>query len=86
MTRVRYHLTEHAALDTLPLRVGVVPAGKKVYLENIEWDDEGTDQQTFTQKRQGRKHILADIWTEQSGGQVLRKMAGGDCGAESGRR
>lgn len=73
MTRVRYHLTEHAALDTIPLRVGVVPKGKKVYLENIERDDEGTDQQTFTQKRQGRKHILADIWTEQSGGQCYAR-------------
>ena len=73
MPRVRHHLTEHAALDTIPLRVGVVPSGKKVYLENIEQDDAGTDQQTFTQKRQGRKHILADIWTEQSGGQCYAR-------------
>lgn len=71
--RLRYHLTEHAALDTIPLRVGVVPSGKKVYLENIEQDDEGTDQQTFTQKRQGRKHILADVWTQSSGGQCYAR-------------
>lgn len=68
MPRTRYHLTEHAAFDTIPLRVGVVPTSRKVYLEDIVDDPEGTANQTFSQKEKGRKHQLADIWTQERGG------------------
>ncbi len=71
MTRTRYHLTEHALLDTIPLRVGRVLASPKVYLENLIEDPEGTANQRFSELNRGRKHMLADLWTEPQGGEHL---------------
>lgn len=66
--RTRYHLTEHAAYETIPLRIGVVPSGRKVYLERIVQDDKGTADQRASDIERGHCHILADIWTALDGG------------------
>lgn len=68
MQRIRYHLTEHAIFDTIPLRIGVVPSARKVYLEGIEEDSAGTESQNFSQKSAGRRHLVAELWTEPVGG------------------
>lgn len=69
MPRTRYHLTEHAALDTIPLRIGVVPSSRKVYLDSLEEDPDGTAGQRPKEIQNGRKHELADVWTEREGGE-----------------
>jgi hypothetical protein len=71
MPRTRYHLTEHALLDTIPLRIGRVLTSPKVYLEYVEEDPEGTANQTHSQRQSGRKHITADLWTESEAGEHL---------------
>lgn len=66
--RTRYHLTEHAAFETIPLRIGVVPSGRKVYLERIVQDEKGTADQRPSDIERGHCHILADVWTALDGG------------------
>lgn len=68
MPRIRYHLTEHAAYDTIPLRVGVVPSSRKIFLEDIIDDADGTADQSHSQREKGRRHVLADLWSNYDGG------------------
>ena len=62
MTRHRYHLTPHAKEETIPLRTGIIPKVNKVFLDEIEIDEEGTAQQTKSQRDRGNYHILANVW------------------------
>lgn len=71
MTRTRYHLTEHALLDTIPLRVGRILASPKVYLESVLEDVEGTANQKHADLKRGCRHMLADLWTEPVAGEHL---------------
>ena len=41
MPRERCHLTKHALLDSIPLRMGRTLEGAKLYLENVELDPDG---------------------------------------------
>lgn len=68
MSRTRYHLTEHAAFETIPLRIGVVPPVRKIYLEGIVQDDTGTADQRRSDIERGHYHVLADVWTALDGG------------------
>ena len=43
---MKAHLTTHAILDTIPLRVGIVLSDRKVWLDNLVYDEIGTDQQS----------------------------------------
>jgi hypothetical protein len=71
MTRYRYHLTTHAKEETIPLRTGIIPKLNKVFLDDIEIDEEGTAQQTKGQRDLGRYHILANVWLSQFGDERL---------------
>ena len=72
MKRHRYHLTPHAKDETIPLRTGVIPRGNKVFLDEIERDDDGTAQQTKGQRDAGRYHILANVWLSEFGEEIGR--------------
>ena len=71
MKRHRYHLTPHAKGETIPLRTGVIPRVNKVFLDEIEIDDEGTAQQTKGQRDDGKYHILANVWLSEFGDERL---------------
>jgi hypothetical protein len=71
MKRHRYHLTPHAKDETIPLRTGVIPKGNKVFLDEIEIDDDGTAQQTKGQRDAGNYHILANVWLSEFGEERL---------------
>ena len=71
MKRHRYHLTPHAKDETIPLRTGVIPRLNKVFLDEIEIDDEGTEQQTKGQRDDGKYHILANVWLSEFGDERL---------------
>lgn len=71
MKRHRYHLTPHAKDETIPLRTGVIPKLNKVFLDEIERDDEGTAQQTKSQRDDGKYHILANVWLSEFGNERL---------------
>ena len=71
MTRHRYHLTSHAKEETIPLRTGIIPKFSKVFLDEIEMDEEGTDQQTKGQRDSGNYHILANVWLSEFGEEGL---------------
>jgi hypothetical protein len=49
----------------------VVLSAPKVFLEDIEEDPAGTEDQTRGQREKGRRHILADLWTEEGEGEHL---------------
>lgn len=67
MKRHRYHLTPHAKEETIPLRTGVIPKSNKVFLDEIEIDEEGTGQQTKGQRDAGKYHLLANVWLSEFG-------------------
>jgi len=67
MKRHRYHLTPHAKEETIPLRTGIIPKSNKVFLDEIEIDEEGTGQQTKGQRDAGKYHILANVWLSEFG-------------------
>lgn len=71
MPRDCYHLTVHARFETIPLRTGIVPPGSKVYLDEIEIDEDGSAQQTKGQRDAGRFHILANVWLNAIGEERL---------------
>lgn len=71
MSRIRYHLTDHAHQETIPLRTGMVLKSKKVFLDQIEEDLYGTQQQTVGQRDRGNYHILANIWLDEVGEEKL---------------
>ena len=71
MTRYRYHLTPHAKEETIPLRTGIIPKFNKVFLDEIEFDEEGTEQQTKGQRDSGNYHILANVWLSEFGNERL---------------
>jgi hypothetical protein len=57
------HLTTHALLDTIPLRIGVVLTDRKVLLENLVYDEAGTDQQNRRELLEKRYHVIANLIT-----------------------
>jgi len=59
-------MTEHAMLDTAPLRYGVIPP-KWVILRNMEYDDVGTQNQKPKEIKSGNKHYLADCFAKDTG-------------------
>lgn len=71
MKRHRYHLSPHAKEETIPLRTGIIPKFPKVFLDEIEKDQEGTDQQTKGQRESGNYHILANVWLSEFGQERL---------------
>ncbi len=60
---MKAHLTTHAILDTIPLRVGVVLSDRKVFLENLVYDETGTDQQNRRELTDKRYHVIANLVT-----------------------
>ena len=60
---MKAHLTTHAILDTIPLRVGVVLSDRKVFLENLVYDEAGTDQQNRRELTDKRYHVIANLVT-----------------------
>lgn len=62
MTRNRYHLTDHALLDSIPLRLGLVLGERKIYLESMEIDELGTRDQRQSEQTRGNYHVLADCF------------------------
>lgn len=58
---MKAHLTTHAILDTIPLRVGVVLSDRKVFLENLVYDETGTDQQNRRELIDKRYHVIANL-------------------------
>ena len=60
---MKAHLTTHAILDTIPLRIGVVLFDRKVFLENLVYDEEGTDQQNRRELSDNRYHVIANLVT-----------------------
>lgn len=60
---MKAHLTTHAILDTIPLRVGVVLSDRKVFLENLVYDETGTDQQNRRELIDKRYHVIANLVT-----------------------
>lgn len=71
MSRERYHLTDHARLDAIPLRIGQCLRGTKLYLEAVEDDPDGTGQQAKGDRDRGNRHVLADLWTDRETGDHL---------------
>jgi hypothetical protein len=71
MTRQRCHLTLHAKEDSIPLRLGRYLSGDRVYLEDIEEDEDGTNGQKPNEIDRGNWHALADLWLEAVGGESL---------------
>lgn len=60
---MKAHLTTHAILDTIPLRIGVVLSDRKVLLENLVHDEVGTDQQNRRELLEKRYHVIANLVT-----------------------
>ena len=60
---MKAHLTTHAILDTIPLRIGAVLSDRKVYLENLVYDETGTDQQNRRELTDKRYHVIANLVT-----------------------
>lgn len=60
---MKAHLTTHAILDTIPLRIGVVLSDRKVLLENLIYDEIGTDQQNRRELNDKRYHVIANLVT-----------------------
>lgn len=60
---MKAHLTTHAILDTIPLRIGVVLSDRKVLLENLVFDEAGTDQQNRRELLEKRYHVIANLVT-----------------------
>ena len=60
---MKAHLTTHAILDTIPLRVGAVLSDRKVLLENLIYDEIGTDQQNRRELNDKRYHVIANLVT-----------------------
>jgi hypothetical protein len=60
---MKAHLTTHAVLDTIPLRIGVVLSDRKVLLENLIYDEAGTDQQNRRELQDMRYHVIANLVT-----------------------
>jgi len=60
---MKAHLTTHAILDTIPLRIGVVLSDRKVLLENLVYDEAGTDQQNRRELTDKRYHVIANLVT-----------------------
>ena len=60
---MKAHLTTHAILDTIPLRIGVVLSDRKVFLENLVYDEIGTDQQNRRELIDKRYHVIANLVT-----------------------
>lgn len=58
---MKAHLTTHAILDTIPLRVGIVLSDRKVFLENLVYDETGTDQQNRRELTDKRYHVIANL-------------------------
>ena len=58
---MKAHLTTHAILDTIPLRMGVVLSDRKVFLENLIYDEIGTDQQNRRELNDKRYHVIANL-------------------------
>ncbi len=60
---MKAHLTTHAIFDTIPLRIGVVLSDRKVFLENLVYDEAGTDQQNRRELADNRYHVIANLVT-----------------------
>jgi hypothetical protein len=60
---MKAHLTTHAILDTIPLRMGIVLSDRKVFLENLIYDEIGTDQQNRRELNDKRYHVIANLVT-----------------------
>ena len=60
---MKAHLTTHAIFDTIPLRIGVVLSDRKVFLENLVYDETGTDQQNRRELADNRYHVIANLVT-----------------------
>jgi hypothetical protein len=60
---MKAHLTTHAIFDTIPLRIGVVLSDRKVFLENLVYDEVGTDQQNRRELADNRYHVIANLVT-----------------------
>jgi hypothetical protein len=60
---MKAHLTTHAIFDTIPLRIGVVLSDRKVFLENLVYDEVGTDQQNRRELVDNRYHVIANLVT-----------------------
>ena len=58
---MKAHLTTHAILDTIPLRIGAVLLDRKVLLENMVYDEAGTDQQNRRELNDKRYHVIANL-------------------------
>jgi hypothetical protein len=58
---MKAHLTTHAILDTIPLRIGDVLLDRKVLLENMVYDEAGTDQQNRRELNDKRYHVIANL-------------------------
>jgi hypothetical protein len=58
---MKAHLTTHAIFDTIPLRIGVVLSDRKVFLENLVYDEIGTDQQSRRELNDKRYHVIANL-------------------------
>lgn len=71
MKRERLHLTNHAKNESIPLRIGKVWVSEKIYIENIVEDQEGTGNQTISQRSAGNIHLLVDLWTDSSEGEYI---------------
>ena len=71
MSRSRYHLTAHAQDETIPLRTGIIPKTNKVFLDEISMDEDGTAQQTKSNRDSGNYHILANVWLSEHGEERL---------------
>lgn len=71
MRRERCHLTNHALLDAIPLRMGRTLEGAKLYLESVEPDPDGTANQKRGEIERGNEHAVAGLWTSSEGGENL---------------
>jgi hypothetical protein len=60
---MKAHLTTHAIFDTIPLRIGVVLSDRKVFLENLVYDEAGTDQQNRRELADNRYHVISNLVT-----------------------
>jgi len=58
---MKAHLTTHAILDTIPLRIGDVLLDRKVLLEKLVYDQAGTDQQNRRELIYKRYHVIANL-------------------------
>jgi len=60
-----YELSDHARLDTFPLRFGVIPS-KFIVLRNLIIDKTATDDQKPKELRMGNYHVIGDAYEEKS--------------------